>query len=79
MDFRNGAAVQRSYLDFRVMRIDEMPLVETYIVRGADAPEGLGETAVPPIAPAVANAIFAASGKRIRKLPITSDSPQIKA
>lgn len=47
--------------------------VETHIVRSEHAPGGFGETAVPPAAPAIANAIFAATGKRMRRLPITSE------
>jgi isoquinoline 1-oxidoreductase beta subunit len=73
IDFKNGGAVQQSYRDFRVMRMHEMPMVETYIIRGADTPGGFGETAVPPVAPAVANAVFAATGKRVRTLPITPE------
>jgi isoquinoline 1-oxidoreductase beta subunit len=53
-----------------MLRIDEAPAVEVYIVPSNEKPGGIGEAAVPPIAPAVCNAIFAATGKRIRKLPI---------
>jgi isoquinoline 1-oxidoreductase subunit beta len=73
IDFRDGSAVQRSYRDFRVIRMDEAPIVDTYIITGAETPGGFGETAVPPTAPAVANAVFAATGKRIRSLPITPE------
>lgn len=73
IDFKNGAAVQSSYSDFRVIGIDEAPVIETHIVASERPPGGFGETAVPPVAPAVANAIFAATGKRVRRLPITSD------
>jgi isoquinoline 1-oxidoreductase subunit beta len=73
MDFKNGGAVQKSYGDFRVLRMNEAPKVEVHIVEGADRPGGFGETAVPPTAPAVANAVFAATGKRIRSLPITGE------
>ncbi len=71
IDFKNGIAVQENYSDFEVIRMDEAPEIETYIVPSDLNPGGFGETAVPPIAPAVANAIFAATGKRIRRLPIT--------
>ncbi|HZQ69950.1 MAG TPA: xanthine dehydrogenase family protein molybdopterin-binding subunit [Terriglobales bacterium] len=71
IDFKNGTAVQENYSDFEVIRIDEAPEIETHIVPSGLSPGGFGETAVPPIAPAVANAIFAATGKRVRRLPIT--------
>jgi isoquinoline 1-oxidoreductase beta subunit len=65
--------VQESYADFRVISIDEAPAIETHIVLSDHPPGGFGETAVPPVAPAVANAIFAATGKRVRQLPITAE------
>lgn len=74
IDFRKGQAVQSSYSDFRVMHINEIPTIETQIVPSTLPPSGFGEHPVPPVAPAVANAIFAATGKRVRKLPITPES-----
>jgi isoquinoline 1-oxidoreductase beta subunit len=73
IDFESGQAVQSSYSDFTVLGIAEAPAIETHIVPSEHSPGGFGETAVPPIAPAVANAIFAATGKRIRQLPITAE------
>jgi len=67
---KDGAAVQSNFHDYDVLRIDEMPKVEVHIVASDAAPTGVGEPGVPPIAPAVANAIFAATGKRVRRLPI---------
>jgi isoquinoline 1-oxidoreductase beta subunit len=52
------------------MRMADMPKVEVYIVPSTEKMGGVGEPAVPPVAPAVTNAIFAATGKRIRSLPI---------
>ncbi len=77
IDFKNGAAVQENFQDFEVIRMDEMPEVETHIVVTDHPPGGFGETAVPPVAPAVANAVFAATGKRIRSLPITPDKLKV--
>ena len=73
IDFRNGTAVQENYGDYEVIRMHEAPSIETHIISSELPPGGFGETAVPPVAPAVANAIFAATGKRIRRLPITSE------
>jgi isoquinoline 1-oxidoreductase beta subunit len=52
--------------------MDEMPLVETHLIQSNGPMGGVGEISVPPIAPAVCNAIFAATGKRIRRLPIAA-------
>lgn len=71
IDFRNGRVEQATYADFRVMRIPEMPSIETHVVATNAPPSGFGEHPVPPVAPAVANAIFAATGRRVRRLPIT--------
>ncbi|MBI2796500.1 MAG: xanthine dehydrogenase family protein molybdopterin-binding subunit [Gemmatimonadetes bacterium] len=73
VDFVNGAAVQGSFRDFRVLTIDQMPKVETHILPSQAAPRGFGEHPVPMVAPAVANAVFAACGKRVRSLPITAE------
>jgi isoquinoline 1-oxidoreductase beta subunit len=54
----------------RLHRIDEMPRIEVHIVESGEAPGGAGEPGTPPIAPAVTNAIFAATGVRVRALPI---------
>jgi isoquinoline 1-oxidoreductase beta subunit len=71
IDFKNGSAVQENYGDYEVIRMNETPVIETHFLPSDLPPGGFGETAVPPVAPAVANAIFAATGKRIRRLPIT--------
>ena len=63
-------AQQSNFHDYQLLRMDEMPVVEVYIVPSNERPTGIGEMAVLPIAPAVANAVFAATGKRIRHLPI---------
>jgi isoquinoline 1-oxidoreductase beta subunit len=69
-----GRVQQANFNTYDVLRIDEMPVVESYIVPSTETPGGAGEACVPAIAPAVTNAIFAATGKRIRKLPL-KDTP----
>jgi isoquinoline 1-oxidoreductase beta subunit len=69
--FKNGTAEQSSYFDFSVARMDDAPEIEVHIApsdRGT--PSGMGEPPVPPVVPAIVNAVFAATGKRIRRLPI---------
>jgi len=71
---KDGAVEQANFNDYDVLRIEEMPVVEVHIIPSTEAPTGVGEPGVPPIAAAVANAVFAATGKRLRRLPIrTSD------
>ena len=65
-----GGVKQTNFDDYRLMMIDDMPKVEVHIIESDDTIGGIGEPGVPPVAPAVCNAIFAATGKRIRKLPI---------
>ena len=67
-----GAVVQGNFDDYEPLRMHEMPAVEVHIVPSREAPGGIGEPGLPPLAPAVANALFAATGKRIRRLPIRS-------
>jgi isoquinoline 1-oxidoreductase subunit beta len=69
VSFKNGQAEQSSFLDFNVLRMSEMPRVEVYTIDKQTRPFGVGEPSVPPVAPAVANALFAATGKRLRRLP----------
>jgi isoquinoline 1-oxidoreductase beta subunit len=65
-----GRVVQANFDSYDMLRMNEMPKVEVYIVASTEVPRGMGEPAVPPVAPAVCNAIFAATGKRIRKIPV---------
>jgi isoquinoline 1-oxidoreductase beta subunit len=67
--FKDGRVEQSNFNDYPLLRISEMPHVEVHIVPSQAAPTGVGEPGVPPLAPAVANALFAATGKRLRKLP----------
>jgi len=67
---KNGKVEQSNFHDYPLLRIDEMPRVEVHIVPSSASPTGVGEPGVPPIAPAVCNAIYMAAGKRIRSLPV---------
>ena len=69
---KDGKVDQSNFHDYRVLRMNEMPQVEVHLVGGGDKPTGAGEPGVPPIAPAVANALFALTGKRVRTLPIVA-------
>ncbi|WP_337876475.1 molybdopterin cofactor-binding domain-containing protein [Elioraea sp.] len=70
---KNGAAEQRNFDTYPILRIDRAPKVEAHVIRSGQGWGGVGEPGVPPIAPAVANAIFAATGRRIRRLPLTAE------
>ncbi len=67
--FKNGQAEQSSFADFNVLRMDQMPKVEVHWIPSTSRPWGIGEQSVPPVAPAVGNAVFNATGKRLRSLP----------
>jgi isoquinoline 1-oxidoreductase subunit beta len=66
---KNNSAEQSNFHQYKVLRINEMPTVEIHIIESNEEPGGAGEPGLPPVAPALCNAIFAATGKRIRKLP----------
>ena len=74
---KEGVVEQSNFHDYAPIRINEMPKVEVHILPSAAAPTGIGEPGVPPLAPAVANAVAAATGKRLRSLPF--DTAQLKA
>jgi isoquinoline 1-oxidoreductase subunit beta len=69
---KNGRAQQQNFHEYRVLRLHETPEIDIHLVPSDVAPGGIGETGVPPVAPAVCNAIFAATGKRLRSLPISA-------
>ena len=65
-----GRVEQSNFHDYQPLRINEMPKIDVYILQSNEKPTGVGEPGVPPVAPAVANAIFSATGKRLRNLPL---------
>ncbi|MFB3886907.1 MAG: molybdopterin cofactor-binding domain-containing protein [Thermodesulfobacteriota bacterium] len=71
--FKNGRVEQSNFNDYPLLRMNEMPLVEVHVVSSKEKSGGIGEPGVPPIAPAVCNAIFRATGKRIRRLPLRAE------
>lgn len=67
---KNGGVEQNNFHDSPVIRMNEIPKMEVYIVQSDHAPTGIGEPGLPPVAPALANALFAATGQRLRKMPL---------
>jgi isoquinoline 1-oxidoreductase beta subunit len=74
ISLKQGRVEQSNFNDYRVLRMSSMPTVEVYIVNSEEPPSGIGEPTVPPIGPAVSNAIFAATGTRVRTLPLSRAS-----
>ncbi len=70
LTFKDGKPEQSNFHNYTVLRLNEAPHIEVYIVPSTDKMGGCGEPGTPPIAPAVANAVFAATGQRLRKLPL---------
>lgn len=69
----NGRVQQSNFHDYRPLRLSQMPQVEVHIVPSKEHPTGIGEPGTPPVAPAVANAVFALTGKRLRRMPFESE------
>jgi CO/xanthine dehydrogenase Mo-binding subunit len=69
--FDKGRVVQSNFHDYPVIRMNECPVIESYLVESTEKPTGVGEPLVPVIPPAVGNAVFAATGKRLRSLPMS--------
>jgi isoquinoline 1-oxidoreductase subunit beta len=72
--WKNGICQHHNYNDYHVLRMNETPPIEVHIVDSGEAPGGVGESGLPPVAPALGNAIFAATGIRLRNLPIDLES-----
>ena len=67
---KEGRVEQSNFHDYPIVRINEMPQIDVHIVPSSEPPGGVGEPGMPPLAPAVANALFALTGKSVRRLPI---------
>jgi isoquinoline 1-oxidoreductase beta subunit len=74
ISIEKGMVKQNNFYDYRMARMYESPVIEVYIVPSTEKMGGAGECGVPPMAPALANAVFAATGKRIYKLPLINNS-----
>jgi isoquinoline 1-oxidoreductase beta subunit len=73
ISFENGRVKQRNFHDYKMVRMNEMPVVEVHIMDSKEKMGGVGEPGVPPVAPAVMNALFTLTGKRVRTLPLQPD------
>jgi len=67
---KDGRVEQSNFHNYRTLRMNETPTIEVHLVKSTEAPGGIGEPGTSAVAPAVTNAIFAATGKRLRKLPV---------
>jgi isoquinoline 1-oxidoreductase beta subunit len=79
LTIENGQVQQNNFYDYRIARMNESPEINVYIVDSNEKMGGAGECAVPPTAPAIANAIFSATGKRIYDLPIMNNNLKLNA
>ena len=75
---RNGRIEQSNFNDYRTLQIDETPEVQVHLVPSREAPGGLGETGTVAAAPALVNAVYAATGVRVRRLPIRLSTEELK-
>ena len=71
INIESGKARESNFDGYKLMRINEAPTIEAHLVDSDESPEGLGEISLPPVGAALCNAIFAATGKRVRKLPVS--------
>jgi len=70
IDIVDGQVQQKNFADYPLPGMRDAPLVETHLVASTQPPSGMGEPALPPVAPALANALFALTGQRLRSLPL---------
>ncbi|MGR6800572.1 hypothetical protein ACU6QG_00230, partial [Aeromonas veronii] len=71
INFKNGRIEEGNFDDYPVLRMDEMPRIDVHLVQSTEASGGIGEAGTACIVPAITNAVFAATGRRIRNLPIS--------
>jgi isoquinoline 1-oxidoreductase beta subunit len=74
---KGGRVEQSNFHDYRMLRMNEAPAIEVYIVNSVEPPGGMGEAGTSAIAPAVTNAIFAATGTRVRRLPVADQAKHV--
>jgi isoquinoline 1-oxidoreductase beta subunit len=74
VDFANGGVQTSNFYNYNKLRMNEVPEIEVHLVKSKDTMGGIGEPGLPPIAPAVANAVFEATGIRMHRLPMTSEN-----
>jgi isoquinoline 1-oxidoreductase beta subunit len=74
VEFANGGVKSQNFSDYELLRMSEAPEVEAHIIRSGEKLGGIGEPGLPPVAPAIANAVFAATGARIRRLPMKPEA-----
>ena len=70
INIKGGKIVQSNFDDYQMLKLKDTPEINVYLIESHEPPGGLGEAGTPLIGPAVANAVFAATGKRVRRLPI---------
>ena len=71
---KNGRVEQTNFDSYQVMRMNEAPAIEVHILPSEEPPGGMGEAGTSVIVPAIANAVFAATGKRLRKMPVDANA-----
>jgi isoquinoline 1-oxidoreductase beta subunit len=74
VEFANGGVKSANFDDYKIIRMSEIPEIEIHLVKSNEKIGGIGEPGVPPTAPAIANAVFNATGARIRRLPLTPET-----
>jgi len=73
ISLKNGRVEQSNFDNYQMLRINEAPAIEVHVIKSSEPPGGMGEAGTSGIVPAVANAVFAATGKRLRKMPMDSN------